>query len=294
MVVALLACLSLMVADAGAQQNVTVQQVAKRAYVISQPDANLVLMMGDDHSFVSGVMYAPLVARARALIDELKARPVRYALILEDDASLIAGDGGWGAANAVTLIHEKLYSRMYSASHGRKGKPPAIVLEHPAPALGFSEVVQVLLANEEIHIIHARAGYTDADVIVHLEGSGVVQLGHTVTTDGYPVIDTARKGDVNEMIATVEVFVAKAQSFPETVTVIVPGRGPVVKGDGLREYRDMLVTTRDRVLALIKEGKTLADVVAAKPSASFDAKWGKGPVSSDAFVTALYKSLSPK
>lgn len=127
-----------------------------------------------------------------------------------------------------------------------------------------------------------------------MERSGVVHLGNTLTTDGYPAIDTTRNGDVNGMIATVEDFVAKATSFPESVAVIVPGRGPVVKGDGLRDYRDMLVTTRDRVLALMKEGKTLADVVAAKPSAPFDAKWGHGPVPPDAFVTALFKSLSPR
>lgn len=152
------ACLSLMTVSVGAQPDVTVQQIAPRVFVISQRDANLVLMTGEDASFVSGVSYAPLVARAQAVIEEQKARPVRYALIMEDEASLAEGDSGWGARQAVALIHEKLYSRMYSASHGRKGKPPALVLKNPTPVLGFSEVVQVQLANEEIHIIHARSG----------------------------------------------------------------------------------------------------------------------------------------
>lgn len=41
----------------------------------------------------------------------------------------------------------------------------------------------------------------------------------------------------------------------------------------LAEYRAMLSTVRDRMLALIKEGKSEADVVAAKPFADFDAKF---------------------
>jgi cyclase len=281
-------------ASIAAAAGVGVEQIAPRVYVISQPGANLVLMTGDDGSIVAGVQYGPLVERAQALITEQHAAPVRYAVIMEDDTSLAEADGGWGDQHVVTLIHEKLYGRMYKASHGRKNAPPAIVLKHALPALGFSEVVQLLLKSEDVHVIHARAGYTDADVIVHLEGSGVVYLGNTVTSDGYPVIDTTRNGDVNGMIATAQYFAAKAQQFPDTVAMIVPGRGPVVKGDGLRDYGDMLVTLRDRVQVLIKQGKTLAEVVAARPSASFDEKWGHGPVTPEAFVTALYTSLIPK
>jgi cyclase len=263
-------------------------------YVISQGTANLVLLTGDDASFVAGVQYGPLVAKAQALVEELHARPVLYALVMEDETSLAEGDGGWGARHVVTVIHEKLYGRMYGASHGRKKAPATIVLAHPMPTLGFSEVVQVMLDQEQIHAIHARSGYTDADVIVHFEGAGVVYLGNTFTNDGYPAIDPSRNGDVNGIIVTAEVFVAKAQQFPETVALIVPGRGPVAKGDGLRAYRDMLVAVRDRVQALIAQGKTLAEVVAAKPSAPFDEKWGQGPVTPERFVTAVYTSLAPR
>ncbi len=42
----------------------------------------------------------------------------------------------------------------------------------------------------------------------------------------------------------------------------------------LTEYRDMLVTTRDKVTDLKKQGKTLEEVISAKPNAAFDAKWG--------------------
>jgi hypothetical protein len=36
----------------------------------------------------------------------------------------------------------------------------------------------------------------------------------------------------------------------------------------------MLVTTRDTVADLKKQGKTLDEVIAAKPNAAYDAKWG--------------------
>jgi metallo-beta-lactamase superfamily protein len=57
------------------------------------------------------------------------------------------------------------------------------------------------------------------------------------------------------------------------------------------EYRDLLVTIRDRVAALKGEGKSLDEISAAKPTAGYDAKWGKGFVNGDFFTKLVYKGL---
>ena len=44
-------------------------------------------------------------------------------------------------------------------------------------------------------------------------------------------------------------------------------------------YRDLLVTVRDKVVTLKKQGKSLDDIVAAKPTAAYAAKWGGGFIS---------------
>jgi hypothetical protein len=48
----------------------------------------------------------------------------------------------------------------------------------------------------------------------------------------------------------------------------------------------------DRVQALVKSGNTLPDVLAAKPTAEFDAKWGHGPVTAEQFVTMVFETVS--
>ncbi len=53
----------------------------------------------------------------------------------------------------------------------------------------------------------------------------------------------------------------------------------------------MLTTVRDNVQKLKASGKTLADVRAAKPSAPFDADWGKGRMTPDNFVALVYNTL---
>src|SRR6266545_5484690 len=75
-------------------------------------------------------------------------------------------------------------------------------------------------------------------------------------------------------------------------TKIIPGHGPLGTKADLKTYRDMLATSRDRVAALVKAGKTLEQVTAAKPTADLDAKWGQGFIKPDPWVSILYKDLS--
>jgi hypothetical protein len=59
----------------------------------------------------------------------------------------------------------------------------------------------------------------------------------------------------------------------ERQTKIVPGHGALAKKADLVAWREMLVTSRDRIQKLVNEGKTEQEVVAAKPLADLDAKW---------------------
>jgi hypothetical protein len=62
----------------------------------------------------------------------------------------------------------------------------------------------------------------------------------------------------------------------------------------LTEYRTMLVTARDRMAKLVKEGKSEDDVVAAKPFADLDAKWAPTDLASKNFIRVVYHSLADK
>jgi hypothetical protein len=74
-------------------------------------------------------------------------------------------------------------------------------------------------------------------------------------------------------------------------TIVVPGHGPVGDKADLLTFRNMLVTIRERVGWLKKEGRTLADVIAVKPTAAYDAKWGGFFTSSEAFTALVYAGV---
>ena len=53
----------------------------------------------------------------------------------------------------------------------------------------------------------------------------------------------------------------------------------------------MLVTVRDKVAALKNAGKSIDEVVAAKPTADYDAKWGGFVIDGGTFTKLVYAGV---
>jgi len=74
-------------------------------------------------------------------------------------------------------------------------------------------------------------------------------------------------------------------------TIVVPGHGPVAGKTEMIEYRDILTSIRDRVAALKGEGKSLNEIVAAKVTAAYDAKWATGFINGEFFTKLVYRGV---
>ena len=60
----------------------------------------------------------------------------------------------------------------------------------------------------------------------------------------------------------------------------------------VQAFRDMLATIQARVEKLIKDSRSVNEVVAAKPTADQDAKWGKGFLSPDKFAQLVCLTIT--
>ena len=270
---------------------VRVEEVAPGIHLLTRGGDNLVVYAGTGATVVIGVQEPALVARAREVAARPGMPPVRYAVMLESAAAPAYGDAGWGRLGVLTVAHEMLHYRIERWARAQADSGRAAAVAHPVPATSFSEVMQLYIGPEEVHLVHPRAGYTDGDVLAHWEEAGVLYLGNAFTSDGYPALDVARRGSIEGLVATASFFLDTFGRNPARVEPIIPGRGPLATLADLRAYRDMLVAVRDRVRALQEAGKTLDEAVAAKPTAALDARWGRGPVAPDDFVAAVYRSL---
>jgi hypothetical protein len=259
----------------------TLSQLTPTTTLIVGPTGNMVALTGFEGTVLIGTQAQSLTPALRTALAAHGAPPVRWVIATAGDSAWTAGDAGWSVTGATVLMHEKLaFAREHRASDGRELRQPRI---------GFSEVVQLLVDSDAIHAVHQRTGADWAEVSVHIEGARVLYLGQSFTTDGYPAIDPAHGGSLDSLIATADNFTG----FSSTVHM-VPGRGPVGTVRELHAYRDMLAAVRDKLHPFIAANRPVAEVVASHPTAAFDATWGHGPVSPQAFVAAAYGSLLPQ
>ena len=129
--------------------------------------------------------------------------------------------------------------------------------------------------------------HTDGDISAYFTEADVFHTGDTWWNGHYPFIDYSTGGNIDGMIKAAEANI----SMVTDKTIVIPGHGPVGGKAEMIEYRDVLVTIRDRVAALKKEGKSLNEVVAAKPTAAYDAKWGGFFINGEFFTRLVYKGL---
>jgi cyclase len=263
---------------------VTSEKVAEGVYMLTGAGGNIGLSVGADAAFLIDDQYAPLTPKIKAAVAALTSKPVRFVLNTHWHGDHTGGNKDLGESGTLIVAHENVRKRMtteqFLEAFGMK-VPPA----DPAalPVVTFNDTVTFHLNGEEIYAFHIPPAHTDGDSIIQFRKANVLHSGDTFFNGMYPFIDLSTGGSVNGMIAAADRMLALAGDG----TKIIPGHGPLATKVELKAFRDMLATARDRVAPLVKAGKTLEQVTAAKPLAELDAKWGQGFLKADTFVSIL-------
>ena len=113
-----------------------------------------------------------------------------------------------------------------------------------------------------------------------------MHTGDTFWNGIYPFIDYSTGGSIDGSIRAADVDLKLATDR----TVVIPGHGsPISNRSELQDFRDMLVGVRANVAALKKSGHSLDAIVAAKPTAAYDAKWGNFVITPALFTRLAYE-----
>jgi len=202
----------------------------------------------------------------------------------------VAGELGDVGEGAAILAHENVLARLGEVTPKLPG--------HAMPTdTYFGGVMKMayFFNGEGVELVHVPAASTDGDSMVHFRGSDVVATGEIFDFTRYPLIDLAKGGTIQGLLAglnrLVEMAVPEFRS--EGGTLFVPAHGRVGDIADITYYRDMTTIIRDRVQDLIKKGKGLADIKAAKPTEDWDPRFGRDKTwTPDMFVEAIYKGLT--
>jgi cyclase len=264
------------------------EKLSNTAYMLTGAGGNLGVSVGDDALFLIDDQFAPLTPKIKAALKAISSKPVKFVLNTHWHGDHTGGNENFGKTGTVIVAHENVRKRMSSdqviafMNMPVKASPKAAL-----PVITFTNDISFHLNGEELHVVHVPNGHTDGDAIVHFKTSNLVHMGDIYFNGLYPFIDTSSGGSVEGVIAAVD----RVLQATNDSTRYIPGHGPLGTRADLMAYRAMLDSVGSKVTALAKEGKTLEQTLAARPSAEFDATWGKGFLPPAKFVELLYKGV---
>jgi cyclase len=257
---------------------------------------NIAVQVGDDGVLVVDTGIAATSEKVIAAIRRLSDGPIRWIVNTNGDPDHTGGNTAISHAgrtvngnSAAIHAHEDVLTRMDKAGVPQSSWPLNTYYE-PSKDFYFN--------GEAIFLKHAPAAHTSGDTIVYFRHSDVIVAGDVFMTTTYPVIDTKNGGSVEGLIDAMNhiLDVAVPKRLQEGGTYVIPGHGRVSDEADVLEYRDMVVIVRDRIQDLIKKGRTLEQIKAARPTLDYDPRYGaaSGPWTTAMFIEAVYQDLSKK
>jgi cyclase len=297
-----------------AGSEVEVLQIRPNFYLVAGAGGNIAVQLGENGAVVVDSGSAPLADESLAAIKKITNKPIRFIINTSADADHVGGNGKFAQAGrsllpnsgfvtadnagaAAILAQDHVLYRM-SAPTGQVSPYPTI----SQPSETFTaDRHSMFLNGEAIQTIYQPAAHTDGDSIVFFRRSDVVVAGDVFDITRFPVIDVDKGGSIQgELDALNNLLELAVTEIPmvwqEGGTVVIPGHGWLCDQADVLEYRDMVTIIRDVIQDLVKKGMTLEQVKAADPTKDYRPRFGsdKGPWTTDMFVEAIYKGLSPK
>lgn len=262
--------------------------LGNQIYVLQGEGGNITVALGEDGALVIDSQFAPLYSKIKAAIAAITSKPVRYLVITHFHRDHTGGAEAFGRDGATIVAHESVKVRMAEGTrNGLTGNivPPAP--EIALPKVTYKDAMMLSLQGRAAELHHSAAVHTDGDTYVYFPDADVLATGDIVFLGRYPNIDFAYGGSIDGMIRGVDELI----NFARETTTIIPGHGPVGTRANMREYREMLVVARERIAKLKAAGKSEDEIVAAKPNADYDGRYGLDERSNGNFIRVVYRSL---
>ena len=253
--------------------------------LLSGPGGNVVVLDGADGKVVVDTFVTPAWGALKDALGRIGSAPVKTVLDTHWHFDHADNNDSFRKEGAVVLAHANTPKRM-SETHVVMGMEMTPVAKDVLPTQTFTTTHVIDVSGERIEAGAIPPAHTDTDIYVHFTKANVLHLGDVYFNGGYPFIDTSTGGNIDGQIAGATLGL----KIGDSATRVVPGHGPISDKTALANYRDMMVTVRDRVKKLKASGRTIDEAIAERPTADLDAAWGSF-MAPAAFIRTVFETV---
>ena len=246
--------------------------LGNNTYMLEGQGGNITVAVGADGIMMVDGQFAPLSDKIKAAIKAISPLPIKYMINTHYHGDHTGGNENFAKDGVIIVAHDNIRVRLAAGTRPGLGGNP--VPPRPAEALPKETYVvgsrTLEVGGRTAQLTYVANAHTDGDTWIWFADANVLCTGDTFNNlKRYQNIDFGNGGDVRGMIRAVDTYIKVANDQ----TRIVPGHGGLAGKADLIEFREMLVTSRDRIEKLVNEGKTEQEVLELKPLADLDVKW---------------------
>jgi len=158
------------------------------------------------------------------------------------------------------------------------------------PAETFTDPGHLTHGGERLEYRCLPPAHTDGDTVIVFANANVHHAGDLYFHGTYPFIDYSVGGSLAGMAADAESIWKSA----DRASRIIPGHGPMSDKEELKSYADMLAASLEIMNKQLQAGKTLEQMLAARPFQAYDEKWGKGLMNAEQWIKLNYAGMTAK
>jgi glyoxylase-like metal-dependent hydrolase (beta-lactamase superfamily II) len=271
-----------------ADLDLVVQPLRGNITVLMGSGGNITVLSGKEGKFLVDAGISKSREKLLATLDEIGSSPLKYVVNTHWHWDHTDGNAWMHEAGATIVAHRNTLRHLTETTHVDAWNWTFDPVAPAArPTLLIDKEKTFFFAGTRVEVDNFGAGHTDGDLWVYFKDADVLALGDTFWNGIYPYIDNEDGGSIDGAIKWANKAVARTTDH----TIMIPGHGPIGTRTQLIAFRDMLVTVRNNVAALKQQGKTLDEIIAAKPTAAFDDTWGNFVFNGAQFTKMVYAGL---
>ncbi|SPL62454.1 MBL fold metallo-hydrolase [Ochrobactrum soli] len=278
-----------MIRGAAAKADITVHKLRGNVSLLEGSGGNIAVFTGSDGKVLIDAGITATRPKILTALTNLGKQPVTDLINTHWHFDHADGNEWLHEQGAVITAHANTKKHLAEAQRVDDWDftfPPSPAGAIPSKTITTDQSLE--LQGAKLQIMCYEAAHTDSDIGIHFEDADILHTGDIYWNGIYPFIDYSTGGSINGTIAACE----RSLKVASKDTIIVPGHGaPVSNREELKAFHDMLVGIRDNVAKLKQKGMSVGEVVAAKPTVKYDAKWGQFVITPGLFAQLVYQGV---
>jgi cyclase len=258
-------------------------------YVIHGSGGNVILSIGNDGIILVDDQYAPVTEKMKSVIANITDKPIKFVINTHWHPDHAGGNEKLGEEGAIIISHENVRKRLGNDQFFDSINQTIPALSKKGlPIITFSDNMTIYQNNDEIRISYLDNGHTDGDSAVYFSQNNVIHVGDDFSDKAYPFMDLSTGGSIDGLISSLHLII----SMIDNETKVVAGHSGISNQTKVKDYTNMLIDVRSLIRNMIKEGKSLDEIIQSKPTSQYDTIYQDYSfIKPKDFVTNIYESL---